>query len=159
MAQFARSLLVLQNESDLADFVDGMDLDEQRGEDNIDFDDLQVKGADFTRSRNLEFRARDLGQYSSDVDYRSQWNETVRTKGKRIEPMKQGGTRLSGAESRKILIQGSGIDLFEQEFEVNYYSTWVPRSPWSFHAPRCPPTGSNNYIYAICIPIRIGGSR
>jgi hypothetical protein len=90
MTQFARSLLVLQNLCDLDDFVDGMDLDEKWGEENIDFDELQVTGMKFTEAQNLELIARDLGQYNDKVNYRRRWNETVNTKERRIEPMKKG---------------------------------------------------------------------
>ncbi|KAJ0116950.1 hypothetical protein J7T55_003364 [Diaporthe amygdali] len=90
MPQFARSLLVLQNTSDLCDFIDGMDLDRTWGESNVDFDDLQLKGLEFTRERNAEFEKLDLGKFKLDVDYRSMWNRIVDEKEKRIEPMKKG---------------------------------------------------------------------
>lgn len=90
MTPFARSLLVLQDSSNLADFIDGMDLDEKWGADNIDFDNLQVTGAEFTYAQNIEFEARGLGQFNTNMDYRKRWNEVVQKKGKRIEPMKQG---------------------------------------------------------------------
>ncbi len=50
MPEVARSLLVSQNNSDLADFVEGMDLNEQWGEDNVDFEDLQTKGVEFSQA-------------------------------------------------------------------------------------------------------------
>ena len=91
MPYFARALLVMQFRPDLADFIDGMDLDEVWGEDNIDFDDLQVKGLEFSTALNAELQARCLvGQLNTDIDYRSEWNRIVRNKDKRIEPLKKG---------------------------------------------------------------------
>ncbi|KAH7312579.1 hypothetical protein B0I35DRAFT_437327 [Stachybotrys elegans] len=89
MAPFGRSLLVMQCWADLADFIDGMDLDEKWGDENIDFADLQVKGREFTDLYNAELRKFNLNQYSV-VDYRQRWIEIVETKARRIEPMKQG---------------------------------------------------------------------
>ncbi|POS81525.1 hypothetical protein DHEL01_v200098 [Diaporthe helianthi] len=68
---FARSLLVLQNGSDLEDFIDGMDLDMAWAEANVDFDDLQLKGLEFTKERNAEFKERDCGSFSMNIDYRT----------------------------------------------------------------------------------------
>lgn len=90
MPQFARSLLLLQNGSDLADFVDGMDLDERWGEENINFDDLQLRGVEFTKAQNAELEAMDLGQFNINVDYRRKWNQVVDNKERRIEPIKKG---------------------------------------------------------------------
>ena len=90
MQQFVRSLLLLQDDSDLADFVDGMNLDEEWGEKNIDFDDLQAQGIEFNRVQNAELMANGLSQYNVNVDYRSRWNEVVRSKDGRISPMKRG---------------------------------------------------------------------
>lgn len=90
MPQFGRSLLVLQNGSNLADFIDGMNLDEAWGEENIDFDDLQSRGIEFMKAQNVELQARDLGEYNVNVDFRRLWNEVVREKEGRIEPMKKG---------------------------------------------------------------------
>ena len=90
MPQFSRSLLMLQRCSDLADFVDGMNLDEEWGEKNIDFDDLQAQGIEFNKVQNAELMARGLDEYNVNVDYRSQWNDAVRSKDGRISPMKKG---------------------------------------------------------------------
>lgn len=92
MPQFAQSLLVLQKHRDLCDFIDGMNLDESWGEENIDFDDLQVKGSEFTRALNQDLAARGLGSYTVDVDYRRLWNHLAseKEKDRRIEPMKKG---------------------------------------------------------------------
>lgn len=87
---FARSLLVLQNESDLCDFIDGMDLDRDWGESNLDFDNLQHKGLEFTRKQNAVFENMGLGSLRLDVNYRSMWNVEVDEKEKRIEPIKKG---------------------------------------------------------------------
>ncbi|KAM5341725.1 hypothetical protein ACJ41O_014756 [Fusarium nematophilum] len=93
MPQFARSLLVLQYGSNIADFIDGMNLDEKWGEENIDFDDLQVKGIEFTKAKNAELEALDMGplnKFKINVDYKRCWNEIVAEKERRIEPMKKG---------------------------------------------------------------------
>ncbi|POS76766.1 hypothetical protein DHEL01_v204831 [Diaporthe helianthi] len=87
---FARSLLVLQNPSDLCDFIDGMDLDKEWGESNLDFDDLQQKGLEFSRKQNDVLEQMGLGSLKLDVDYRGMWNIEVDEKEKRIEPMKKG---------------------------------------------------------------------
>lgn len=52
MPQFARSLLVLQNGSNIADLIDGMDLDEARAEGNLDLARLQEKGLEFSLKHN-----------------------------------------------------------------------------------------------------------
>ncbi|KAH7140923.1 hypothetical protein EDB81DRAFT_799183 [Dactylonectria macrodidyma] len=90
MPQFARSLLVLQNGSNIADFIDGMDLDEKWGKENIDFDDLQVKGIEFSNTQNVELRAANLGELNVRIDYRQLWIAIVSEKEGRIEPMKKG---------------------------------------------------------------------
>jgi hypothetical protein len=90
MHHFARSLLVLQNASDLCDFIDGMNLDKEWGESNLDFEGLQHKGLEFTRKQNAVFKKMGLGSLRLDVDYRSMWNTKVDEKEKRIEPMKRG---------------------------------------------------------------------
>lgn len=90
MSCFARALLVSQNRADVADFIDGMDLDEAWGEENIDFGDLQVKGLEFSAALNVELRARNMIPLNMNIDYRSEWNRIVGNKNKRIEPMKQG---------------------------------------------------------------------
>ncbi|KAG8158224.1 hypothetical protein KVR01_011985 [Diaporthe batatas] len=89
---FARSLLVLQNPSDLCDFIDGMDLDKDWGESNLNFDELQQKGIEFSRRQNDVREQMGLGPLSLklDVDYRAMWNTEVDEKEKRIEPMKKG---------------------------------------------------------------------
>ena len=91
MPHFARSLLVLQNGADIADFIDGMNLDEAWAEKNIDFDDLQEKGLEFSKECNRVFLEVD-GQpgLRLDEDYRRRWNDIVSGKNRRIEPMKQG---------------------------------------------------------------------
>ena len=88
--RFARSLLVLQHKSNLCDFVDGMDLDKEWGESNLDFDDLQLKGLEFTKEQNAVLEKKGLGYIKLGVDYRSMWNRAVDEKEKRIEPMKKG---------------------------------------------------------------------
>lgn len=90
MPQFAQSLLVLQNGSNIADFVDGMDLDEEWAEENIDFDDLQAKGLEFSRMQNAELQAAELGELNLRTSYRELWNAIVSEKEGRIEPMKKG---------------------------------------------------------------------
>ncbi|KAK7422970.1 hypothetical protein QQX98_001260 [Neonectria punicea] len=90
MPQFARSLLVLQNGSNIADFIDAMNLDEKWGEENIDFDDLQVKGLEFAKTQNLELRAANVPTLNVGTDYRKLWNAIVSEKEGRIEPMKKG---------------------------------------------------------------------
>lgn len=90
MREFARSLVVLQNRSDLGDFIDGMNLDKEWGEANVDFDDLQLKGLESTREWNAEFEKRGLGYLRPDVNYRNMWNTVVDEKERRIEPMKKG---------------------------------------------------------------------
>ncbi|KAJ4387217.1 hypothetical protein N0V93_007806 [Gnomoniopsis smithogilvyi] len=87
---FARSLLVLQNPSNLCDLIDGMDLDKEWGESNLDFDDLQRKGLEFSRKQNVMLEQMDAGTLNLNVDYRSKWNIKVDEKEKRIEPMKKG---------------------------------------------------------------------
>lgn len=87
---FGRSLLVLQNGADLCDFIDGMDLDREWGESNLDFDNLQVDGLNFTNERNAVFKEKGLGSFQLNRDYRSFWNRQVDEKEKRIEPMKKG---------------------------------------------------------------------
>lgn len=91
MPQFARSLLVLQNGADLADFIDGMNLDEAWGEENIDFDDLQEQGLDFSAECNVLFlEDGGLPGLKLDEDYRRRWREIIGGKEGRIEPIKQG---------------------------------------------------------------------
>jgi hypothetical protein len=90
MPQFARSLLVLQNGSNIADFIDGMDLDEEWAEENIDFDDLQVKGVEFSKMQNAELQAARLGELNVRINYRELWNAIVSEKEGRIESMKKG---------------------------------------------------------------------
>ncbi|KAJ3465070.1 hypothetical protein MRS44_005728 [Fusarium solani] len=92
MPQFARSLLVLQNGSNIADFIDGMDLDEEWAEENIDFDDLQVKGVEFSKMQNAELQAARLGELNVRINYRELWNAIVSEKEGRIESMKKGST-------------------------------------------------------------------
>lgn len=87
---FARSLLVLQYPSNLCDFIDGQDLDKEWGESNLDFDELQQKGLEFTRKQNDVLEQMGLGSLNLDVDYRTMWNIEVDEKEKRIEPMKKG---------------------------------------------------------------------
>lgn len=92
MRQFARALLALQNGADIADFVDGMNLDEAWGEEHINFDDLQEKVLEFRKEFNNELRA--VGGLcplaTHDMDFRKRWNWFVETKESRIEPMKKG---------------------------------------------------------------------
>lgn len=90
MPQFARSLLVLQNGSNIADFIDGMDLDEKWAEENIDFDDLQVKEVEFSKMQNAELQAARLGELNVRINYRELWNAIVSEKKGRIDPMKKG---------------------------------------------------------------------
>lgn len=87
---FARSLLVLQDGANLCDFIDGMDLDEEWAESNLDFDNLQVEGLEYSRKRNAIFEEKDLGGLLLNHDYRSFWNQQVGEKEKRIEPMRKG---------------------------------------------------------------------
>lgn len=87
---FARSLLVLQNGSDLCDFIDGMDLDEEWGEANLDYENLQIQGLKFTKALNAVLDEKDLGCLQLNHNYRSVWNQLVNDKEKRIEPMKKG---------------------------------------------------------------------
>ncbi|KAM0426397.1 hypothetical protein ACHAPT_008443 [Fusarium lateritium] len=101
MPQFARSLLVLQNGSNIADFIDGMDLDEAWGEENIDFDDLQVKGIEFSKKYNTELQAANLGVLNVKIDYRQRWNAIVSAKERRIEPMKKGRYKTRWRRIRK----------------------------------------------------------
>jgi hypothetical protein len=67
-----------------------MDLDKEWGESNLDFDDLQLKGLEFTREQNAVLEKKGLGYLKLGVDYRSMWNRAVDEKEKRIEPMKKG---------------------------------------------------------------------
>lgn len=91
MHHFARSLLVLQNDRcNLNDFIDGMDLDKEWAEVNVDYEELQYQGLEFTRKFNAELEKEGLGKLKLDVDYRNLWNLSVDEKVKRIEPMKQG---------------------------------------------------------------------
>lgn len=90
MPQFARSLLALNNGADTCDFVDGMDLDEQWGEENLDFEELQVSGIQFRHNLSRELETHTGYGVMTDVDFRDVWNHIVQTKPKRIEPLKQG---------------------------------------------------------------------
>jgi hypothetical protein len=91
MPHFARSLLALQNGPDLADFVDGMDLDAGWGRENIDFEDLQVKGMEFAKAMNTELVADGrTASFYTDIDFQKHWDSTVSSKEARIEPMKKG---------------------------------------------------------------------
>lgn len=91
MAQFARSVLVQQNQRCIMnDFIDGMDLDKAWAEAHVDFADLQVRGRAFTEEFNAALAAQGLRTLKLDVDYRSLWNRAVDDKEKRIEPMKKG---------------------------------------------------------------------
>lgn len=90
MRQFARAILATQNGGNLEDFVDGMDLDEKWGEENIDFDDLQVKGIEFANRLNPELQAANLSQLNVRTDFRKRWNAIVSRKERRIEPIKKG---------------------------------------------------------------------
>lgn len=87
MHLFARSLLVLQNPANLCDFVDGMNLDKDWGESNLDFDDLQHKGLEFSMKLNAVLEPLGVGSLKLHVDYRSMWNKKVdeKEKEKRIE--------------------------------------------------------------------------
>lgn len=87
---FARSLLVLQNPSNLCDLIDGMDLDKEWGGSNLDFDDLQRKGLEFSRKQDVVLGQMDAGTLNLNVDYRSKWNIEVNEKEKRSESMKKG---------------------------------------------------------------------
>lgn len=90
IADFARSLLVLENMSNLADFVDGMDLGKEWGETNINFEELQKEGAESYRVHNPELEARNLCRFNTNRDYRETWYRIVESKPRRIQPMKQG---------------------------------------------------------------------
>jgi hypothetical protein len=67
-----------------------MNLNGEWGEENIDFNDLQVKGIEFSKAQNAELQARNLGQLNAKVDYRNLWNSIAGEKEGRIEPMKKG---------------------------------------------------------------------
>lgn len=67
-----------------------MNLDENWGEDNVDFDDLQAKGMEFTKVINEELLAQDLGEINSKNNYRKLWNDIVRKKEGRTSPIKKG---------------------------------------------------------------------
>lgn len=91
MPHFAQSLLALQYGPDLADFVDGMNLDKEWGRENIDFADLQVKGMEFARLMNAELVADGrTASFYTDINFQKQWDNVTTTKESRIEPMKQG---------------------------------------------------------------------
>lgn len=91
MPHFARSILALQNGADLADFVDGMNLDSEWARENIDFEDLQVKGLEFAKSMNAELVADGrTASFYTDINFQQLWDSTASSKESRIEPMKKG---------------------------------------------------------------------
>ncbi|KAG7135341.1 hypothetical protein HYQ45_006880 [Verticillium longisporum] len=90
MAQFARSLLIMQAGADLEDFVDGMDLDVPWAEANMDFADLQQQARAFCRAQNPVLEEKGLGQFNETLDRRGLWESIVRTKEKRIDDTKEG---------------------------------------------------------------------
>jgi hypothetical protein len=93
IVQFARSLLLQDMVADIADFVDGMDLDVEWGEKNIGFAALQEASGDFIECRNRRVQAsgEDYGYLSPQV-LKPVWDEksSKEAKAKRIEPLKQG---------------------------------------------------------------------
>jgi hypothetical protein len=93
ITQFARSLLLQNMVADIADFVDGMDLDVEWGEKNIGFTALQEASGEFIECRNHRAQAsgEDYG-YLSPQDLKKLWDEraTKEAKAMRIEPLKQG---------------------------------------------------------------------
>lgn len=93
IVQFARSLLLQNMTADIADFVDGMDLTIEWGEQNIGFDTLQEESARFIEIRNQRVKTHsDDSGWLSPQALRPLWEETAskEAKEKRIEPMKQG---------------------------------------------------------------------
>ncbi|KAK4235158.1 hypothetical protein C8A03DRAFT_46646 [Achaetomium macrosporum] len=94
LVQFARSLLVQQLTADLADLVDGMDLDVEWGEQHIGFKTLQEASANFIGLRNRRVSASGGDDYGrlSPKGMEALWREIAskEEKAKRIEPMKQG---------------------------------------------------------------------
>ena len=93
ITQFARSLLLQNMPEDIADFVDGMDLDVEWGEENIGFGALQEANVEFIARRNRRVEATGDGHgYLSPRVLKPVWDEisTKEAKAKRIEPLKQG---------------------------------------------------------------------
>lgn len=94
---FARALLVLQNGADVADLIDGMDLDAQWGEAHLDFDDLQARALPFLEALNEDMMTGGALDRTglpllstNNLDFRRRWNDIVEKKPMRIEPLKQG---------------------------------------------------------------------
>jgi hypothetical protein len=79
--------------ADIADFVDGMDLDVEWGEKNIGFAALQEASGEFIERRNRRVQAsgEDYGYLSPQI-WKLLWDEraTKEAKAMRIEPLKQG---------------------------------------------------------------------
>lgn len=93
ITQFARSLLLPNLTADLEDFVDGMDLTVEWGDEYLDFTALQEASTKFIETRNRRVRASgDDHGYLTPRDLKSVWNEiaTKEAKEMRIEPLKQG---------------------------------------------------------------------
>ncbi|KAK4141740.1 uncharacterized protein C8A04DRAFT_38897 [Dichotomopilus funicola] len=94
MIQFARSLLLQQLTADLADFIDGMDLDVDWGGRNVGFAGLQEESVKFNALRN-ERVITDGGNRSGfcyPMDLGELWRRKAskEAKEKRVEPMKKG---------------------------------------------------------------------
>lgn len=89
---FARSLLVLQNDPDLADFVDAHNSTMEWGENNLNFPELQAQGAEYAVRKNKQLVADSKFPYSLNVnrDFAAMWRRVVEGKEGRIEPLKQG---------------------------------------------------------------------
>ncbi|KAK1772854.1 hypothetical protein QBC33DRAFT_575286 [Phialemonium atrogriseum] len=75
---FARSLLVLQNDPDLADFVDAHNSTMEWGENNLNFPELQAQGVEYAFPYSLNVNR----------DFAVMWRRVVEGKEGRIEPLK-----------------------------------------------------------------------
>lgn len=93
LVQFARSLLLQQLIADIADLIDGMDLDIDWGVQNISFETLQEESVKFNELRNQRVTADGDGYGMRSPQVMEQlWSKRAskEAKEKRIEPMKQG---------------------------------------------------------------------
>ncbi|KAK4245074.1 hypothetical protein C7999DRAFT_16707 [Corynascus novoguineensis] len=92
LVQFARSLLVQQLRHDVADLVDGMNLDVDWGMQHVDFDALQKESAKFIDLRNRRVKeAGDGHGFCSPKNMERLWRDLANEEAKerRIEPMKK----------------------------------------------------------------------
>lgn len=55
----------------VADFIDGMNLNEKWGQDNVDCGDLEVKGMEFIKAQNEDLSTKGLDHFNTNISYRT----------------------------------------------------------------------------------------